>query len=76
MAASALAKQENTSASLIRAKCYDYIAAQTAPTADSGATKGLLYLNELKFSVAGQETNLGAACGGVLPLVIAPTGLL
>lgn len=71
-AASALAKSENTPASLQRAKCYDYIAAQTEPIDAQSSSPGLLYLNELKYSVTVQQTNLGAECGGVLPMVLAP----
>lgn len=67
-----LARSENTPASLRRAQCYDYIASQTEPTDADTDVPGLLYLNEEKYAAQSQEVNLGTACGGVLPLVIAP----
>ena len=66
-AASALAKTNNDAAAQ---KCYDYIATDISNQAVF--TPGLLYLNELKRTAATSNANLGAACGGVLPLVIAP----
>ncbi len=66
-AASALATASNDA---VAAKCYDYISngISNAPN----FTPGLLYLNEVKRTAAASSQNLAAACGGVLPLVIAP----
>jgi TPR repeat protein len=51
--------------------CYDYIAAQI--TSDSaGGLCGVLCINELKRSSVTASSNLGQACGGVIPLVVAP----
>lgn len=70
--ASKLAKADGSPAALLRAKCYDYIAAQVNANANSQFVPGFLTLNELKFNAVSSATNLGSECGGVLPLVIAP----
>lgn len=66
-AASALATASNDAAA---AKCYDFISnsISSAPS----FTPGLLYLNEVKRTAAANGQNLAAACGGVLPIVVAP----
>lgn len=51
-------------------KCYDYIISMIQGAGASG-TCGLLCLNETKRSSITTSNNLGAACGGVLPLDIA-----
>lgn len=66
--ASALAKAAGDAAGQ---KCYDYIVGEIQ-AAGSGGTCGLLCLNETKRSSVTSSANLGQACGGVLPLVVAP----
>ena len=51
--------------------CYDYIATQLQATSNQG-TCALLCLNEAKRTFVTSSNNIGTACGGVLPLVVAP----
>lgn len=53
-------------------KCCDYIAAQVAAANAAPSAPGVLYLNEVKRTQFITGTGLAQACGGVLPLVIAP----
>ena len=64
--ASSMAKQAGDAAG---AACYNFIANQIQASSTTG-TCGLLCANEIKRTAVTTETNLGTACGGVLPLVL------
>lgn len=53
-----------------RADCYNYIAGALTAAASQTFVPGLLTLNEEKFSFKNSATSLGAACGGVLPMIV------
>ena len=53
-----------------RADCYNYIANALTAAASQTFVPGLLTLNEEKFAFKNSATSFGAACGGVLPMIV------
>lgn len=64
--AAAMAKQAGDTAG---AACYTFIAGQIQSQTTTSIC-GLLCANEVKRTVTTTESNLGQACGGVLPLAL------
>jgi uncharacterized protein YceK len=67
-AASDLAKANKDTAGV---QCYDFIAADIDANTP-GSLSGILYLNEVKRTALVKGAGLATACGGVLPLMVAP----